>query len=385
MKFKSCHWISHGLNFEPEHIEMCCLRCHVGGGNLFVKRPYHGEPVDWDEIFELKKAYVEENKRGIINPKCEGCFNISENEWKEDEHYFTYLHFNHWTHCNCNCIYCFTEDNKKFYNESRYYSVLPIVKDLFEKKLFRPGGEITFAGGEPTILDEFEDLINLLLDNNAERIIIHTSGIKYSPALARGIKKGVIDVVVSLDSGCEATFKTIKGINAYKKVVDNLKLYVQAEDKDNKPMVQTKYIMIPEVNDNIYEAEKWLEVSYDTGVRSVVIDIEHVWYKNQREISAFPKYARDIISYIHQRADELGMFVVLYNSARYFMENEQNFPNYEFVPYRYKALFERENTSPCGEHKICKNNLLKILQKNYQEFFKKLKSQCSKLPNILKK
>jgi len=385
MRFTSCHWIAHGLNFEPGHIEMCCLRCHVGGGNLFVKKPYNGEPMDWDELFALKKFYIDENKRGIINPKCEGCFNIGENEWNEEEHYFTYLHFNHWTHCNCNCIYCFTEDNKKFYNESRYYNVLPVVKDMFERKLFRPGGEITFAGGEPTILNEFEDLINFLLDNDVERIIIHTSGIKYSPALARGINKGVIDVVVSLDSGCPETFKTIKGINAYKKVTENLKLYVDAEDKSKKPMVQTKYIMVPEINDNIQEAEKWLEVSYQSGVRSVVIDIEHVWYKNQREQSAFPQYAREIIYYIHKRAAELGMDVVLYNSARYFMENEQKFPNYQFVPYKYKAILEKEDELLFKKHNSAGQNFVNFLQKNYSEFLQKLKAKCLNIKNILKK
>lgn len=114
MKFNSCTWITHGLNFEPGHIEMCCLRCHVGGGNLYLKLGYHGEPLDWNEIFELKKPFIEENKNGEINPKCEGCFNLWDREWEEDKHYFNYLHFNHWTHCNCRCIYCFTDCNKEF-------------------------------------------------------------------------------------------------------------------------------------------------------------------------------------------------------------------------------------------------------------------------------
>ena len=93
MKFKSCNWITHGMNFEPGHIEMCCLRCHVGGGNLYVKKPYNGEPLDWNEIYQLKKAYIDENKRGEINPKCEGCFNLWEKEWFEQKLYFNYLLF----------------------------------------------------------------------------------------------------------------------------------------------------------------------------------------------------------------------------------------------------------------------------------------------------
>ena len=343
MKFNSCNWITHGLNFEPGHIEMCCLRCHVGGGNLFLKLGYHGEPLDWDEVFKLKKPFIEENKKGIINPKCEGCFNLWDREWNEESKYFNYLHFNHWTHCNCRCIYCFTDFNKEFFNSQRYYNVLPVIKDLFDKKLFKPGGEITFAGGEPTILDEFEDLLDLLVENRVPKVIIHTSGIKYSPAIARGISAGIVDVVMSLDAGCAETFKMIKNTNAYEKVVENVRKYAAAENRENIPLVATKYITMPNINDNIEEVEKWLTMTYECGARSIVIDIEHEWFKLQREKSAFPQHGRDILAYIHERAAELGLQITLYNSARYFINNEQDFPNYDFIPYEYPSLGKYNN------------------------------------------
>ena len=338
MKINSCNWITHGMNFEPGHIEMCCLRCHVGGGNIIFKPNYQGELLDWNEIFELKQKYIDENKRGEINPKCEGCFNLWEKDWDEENHYFNYLHFNHWTHCNCKCIYCFTDYNKEYFNSQRYYNVLPVIKDMFAKNLFKPGGEITFAGGEPTILDEFEELLDLLVENKVPKIIIHSSGIKYSPAIARGIQAGIVDVVLSLDAGCSETYKKIKNVNAYNKVVENVKKYAEAENKEIPPKVATKYIMMPEINDNIEEVEKWLTMTYESGVRSIVIDIEHEWFKGQREKQAFPQYCRDILYYIHERAYELGLQITLYNSARYFINNEQDFPNYDFVPYHYASF-----------------------------------------------
>ena len=394
MLFKSCHWILHGLNFEFGHLEICCLRCHKGGGNIVIKNPYNGEVLDWDEVYELKKPYIEENQRGIINPKCEGCFNLYDNEWHEEtERFISYLHFSHWTHCNCNCIYCYTDVDKQFYNNSSHYSVLPAVKDLFEKKLFRKGGEITFAGGEPTILDEFEELIDLLVDNDCEKITVHTSGIKFSPALARGIKKGVIEVVVSMDAGYEETFKVIKGINAYKKVVENLKLYVEAENPENKPLVANKYIMLPEINDSIEEVEKWISVTTEAGARAIVVDIEHEWYKRQREKAAFPQYARDILSYIHKRGEELGLEIILYNSARYFMANEHEFPNYDFVPYKYKALMTEEELQQMQEEEQKKSkqvnvfqcDIIKKIQSKYTELLNNIKCKCSNILNILKK
>ncbi len=337
MRYKSCNWIAHGLNFEPGHIEMCCLRCHVGGGNLIVKHDYKGEPLDWDELFDLKKAFVDENKRGEINPKCEGCFNLYEKDWDDEKHYINYIHFNHWTHCNCNCIYCFTDYNKEFFNKSRYYNVLPVIKDMFDRDLFKPGGEITFAGGEPTILDEFEDLLDLLVEKKVPKVIIHTSGIKYSPAIARGIKAGIVDVVISMDSGSRKTFASIKNINAYDKVVENVRKYAAAELPENIPLVGTKFILMPNINDNLEEAEKWLEITKACGVRSIVMDIEHEWFKRQREKAAFPQHARDVLHFILKKADELGLQVTLYNSARYFINNEQDFPNYDFVQYSYES------------------------------------------------
>ena len=62
MRFKSCNWITHGITFETTHMEMCCMRSHAGGGNLFVKNPYNGELMDWDKFFELKKKFIEEDE-----------------------------------------------------------------------------------------------------------------------------------------------------------------------------------------------------------------------------------------------------------------------------------------------------------------------------------
>ena len=43
-EYESCHWLQHGLSFENDHIEMCCLCCHKGGGRLYVKANYFINP-----------------------------------------------------------------------------------------------------------------------------------------------------------------------------------------------------------------------------------------------------------------------------------------------------------------------------------------------------
>ena len=54
-EFTSCHWLLHGLSFENDHIEMCCLCCHKGGGRLYIKENYNGKDLTWDDIISLKQ------------------------------------------------------------------------------------------------------------------------------------------------------------------------------------------------------------------------------------------------------------------------------------------------------------------------------------------
>ncbi len=318
-EYTSCHWLQHGLSFENDHIEMCCLCCHKGGGRLYIKENYNGKDVSWDDILKLKEKFIKDNKNGIIDPRCEGCFNLINRGWDNSEHYINYIHFNHWTHCNSDCIYCYTKWDKKAFNSRPHYKALPMVKELFKRKLFKPDGEITFAGGEPTILNEFEDLVKFLLKNGAQRITVHSSGIKFSKAIEKGIKEQKLSVCLSADSGTRETFKAVKRVDKFEKFWENAKKYAKAQKNiKNKIYVETKFILIPEVNTNKEEIDLWLEQTVKAGIKSVVVDIENDYCKELRANNQEkPQYLVDLCNYIIQRAKELDLNLVDYNNFRY--------------------------------------------------------------------
>ena len=320
-RYTSCHWIQHGLSFENDHIEMCCLCCHKGGGRLYIKENYTGKGLKWDDIFNLKEKFINENKKGIIDPRCEGCFNLAEKEWDDNEKYINYLHFNHWTHCNSDCIYCYTSWDKKNYQKKPHYKVMPMIKELFKKKLFHPNGEVTFAGGEPTILNEFDDIINCLLKNKVNRITVHSSGIKFSKAIEKGIKEGTLSVCLSADSGTSETFNKVKRVNKFDKFWQNAEKYAKAQPEDKKYLVETKFILIPEVNTTKEEIDKWLELNIKHGIKSIVIDIENDYCKELRANNTQrPAYLIDLCKYIIERAEKLNLKLVDYNNFRYLVE-----------------------------------------------------------------
>ena len=137
---------------------MCCYCGHEGGGHTLVRENFTGQPINWDRIFKVKEIFRHFHKKGKINTSCIGCPFFYLYKW-DDENYISNLYISHWTNCNSKCIYCYATNNPKDFKVDKLYNVLPYVKDMFEKGILRPGGIISFGGGEPTLLDEFEDLV----------------------------------------------------------------------------------------------------------------------------------------------------------------------------------------------------------------------------------
>lgn len=312
MKYLSCRYIEHGMDFEHTRLETCCFTCHSGGGKLTLKDVYEGEPIDWQKLFDKKRIYRQEHRKGNIMPNCRGCIFLEEKEWDEED-YINFLQFNYWVACNSKCTYCYEVQNKKQFDKIKPYNTVPVVKEMIEKKILRPGGEVAFGGGEPTVAPEFEDLITLLTKSGFKNMRIHSSGIKYSPAIAKAIEKGVLNVVISIDSGCDKTYKKVKRVNAYKKVIENMKKYAQANTM-GYGLMTSKYIIIPNVNDNRKEIDMWIDSVRKVGGRWLALDIEDVWYKiNRADISS---YYLDLVNYVIEKARVLNMKIELYDRAR---------------------------------------------------------------------
>ncbi len=311
-KYLSCEYVQHGFNVDYEDIKMCCFNCHEGGGRQILIDNYKGEMINWNKFFKEKRKMRELNKKGIILDRCKGCFFLKEREWDDDD-YINYMVFNHWTQCNCKCKYCFTNEQSDFFNKRKNYNMFPVIKKLADMGKIRGGGEIGFGGGEPALLPEFEPMVNMLLDCGCDNIRVHSSGVKYSPAIERGLAEGKLTLVVSVDSGTPETYENIKRVNHFNKVWENLKIYA-SKQTENKYKAKTKYIIYPGYNDNREELDKWFDLTVQAGIKSVVLDVEGGYYINNKQ--NIPDYLYKLLEYAKQKADELGMKnVELYDRA----------------------------------------------------------------------
>ncbi len=323
-RYVSCEYIQHGFNVDYSDIKMCCFNCHEGGGREVLIPEYDGSKIDWKKFFKDKRKMRELNKKGITLERCKGCIFLKEREW-DDEDYIDYMVFNHWTQCNSKCMYCFTEGQTDYFNRRENYNMFPVIKELADKKLLRPGGEIGFGGGEPAMLKEFEPMVNLFLDCGMDNIRVHSSGIKFSPAIARGISEGRLNVVISVDSGFSETYEKIKKVPCFDKVWENIKKYADAQT-ENKGLARTKYIIIPGINDTKEELDKWFELTVDAGVRWIVLDLEGGWYENNK--THIPKHIYELLDYGVQKAKDLGMInCELYDRANHMMQHKGEYYN----------------------------------------------------------
>ncbi len=335
-RYVSCDYVQHGFNVDYEDIKMCCLNCHEGGGRQILIDNYKGERIDWNKFFKQKREMRELNKKGIILERCKGCILLQEKEW-DDEDYISFMVFNHWTQCNCKCRYCFTNEQSDFFNQRKNYNMYPVIKELADMGMIRGGGEIGFGGGEPALLPEFEDLVNLLLDCGCDNIRVHSSGVKYSPAVERGLKESKLMLITSVDSGTPETYTNIKRVNHFNKVWENLAMYASKQG-ENKYKVKTKYIIYPGYNDNKEEIDKFFELTDKAGIKSVILDLEGGWYEQHKY--EVPDYLYDLLEYMEEKTKELDMKCVeLYDRANHMKVHREE----------YKKLRENKEASVSDE------------------------------------
>ena len=264
MKYKSCRLLEHGIYIyhDPgtQHIIAghCCNTDHLNfKDRLYLYFDLVHEKFDWNYVFEQKSILRNNAKKGIYPTQCDGCFELVERDWDE-ENYINHITAGHIMKCNSRCIYCPTGRISDWHNREQEFDLKPFIAELLNKNLLRYNGSLRFVGGEPTLISEFDWLVELFSKNNVPEIYVPTSGIRLSKTLCSAIQK--VDsaaIVISIDSGCEKTFEKIKGTKFYNIVWNNLKTYL--DNAREKSFVIPKFILFTNCNDTSVEIENWLK------------------------------------------------------------------------------------------------------------------------------
>ena len=302
-EYLSCDIIEYGFDAQINSINLCCRISGDNCNETFSLIPdYSGGKIDWDKFFEKKQQIRNIHKNGDIFKLCSGCIYLRKESWETDNVIKT-VNINNWIKCNADCIYC----NRSSFKKKKEYKILPVFKDMINKNLLQNGGPITISGGEPTVIKEFDSLLNLFLKNNLNNIKVLTNGIKYNNIIEKGLKKGCVNILISTDSGTKETFKKIKRTDKHKQVWNNIKKY--SFSAKSSELVKTKFIIIPGINDNKDEILQFLIQNKNNNIKYCEIDIEISWFYSNREKQTNFDKIYDLYKYAVEKANELDLYL----------------------------------------------------------------------------
>ena len=317
MKYKCCSLLMGGIEFRYNGVALCQRVDHIGGGDIVVqtydeKTDKHFK-FDINKYFDKQREIIEQNKTGELYHKCVGCVELKEWDWPEIEDLrLNQMIFHHWTKCNSHCMYCYTNQDKKYFNSRKHYNVLPILKEFVKKgNVLGYGGMCCFAGGEISCLREFNDIVKLL-DKYDYAYIFNSSCVKYEKTVEKCLKKGNGMMIVSVDCGNRELHKKIKQVDTFNAVWKNIKKYAEAA-KDHKDMIFTKYIVLKDINDNEQSITEFLEMSKKSGIETVLMEIDHYYFLEHR--NDIPKYIIDLFYFAFNKANEMGLRCEIYSNA----------------------------------------------------------------------
>lgn len=305
-----CERLNQTLDFDAQKVFFCCAT--RTGPSVDVPTP---DRVT--DIVKRRNSLIKMLDRGQIPKECEGCFDLKE---QENPKPLLLSSFNkppkanmiivkHFKQCDCSCVYCCEQylSGRKITLKSKksdYYDLLPIIKQLYKQNIIdKENLDVHFQGGNVSVLDEFEDLVNIFMEHGIKRVEIATNGIKYLPAIERIADKTFVDVNISIDSGCRETYKRIKTVDKFDDLVENLKKYVKLPI-----LLRLKYILVRGYNDSIEEISKYLDLMKEIGIQNTELMIDQCDSEfTSSGTFKIPDYYYELFTFYQKRCEELGI------------------------------------------------------------------------------
>jgi pyruvate-formate lyase-activating enzyme len=285
---KICRSILEHLNIEPGAILPCC------------KSFIHNIPQSIFTGYNDLEKYIEKLQVCLdtFHNFCLGCQNRETYEAPgaaiRDMLNISLLLINHHRYyCNCKCVYC------PFWRTPvRPASVRPLLDEVLSSGRLDKYAVISWGGGESTLLPEFEDTAAMLLGKGLYQQVL-TNALCYSPATASILAAENGNIMVSLDSGTEKTYRTVKGINGLQYAWDILKRYAAAAR--NIHDVTLKYIIFDANNSN-REIDSFFDLCSSLGQVTVCSAFEAFQIADLSVSQA----SKDALLYFEQQAGERG-------------------------------------------------------------------------------
>lgn len=208
--------------------------------------------------------------------------------------------------CNMDCVMCDKKSRQRLADDMTFIEFKKIV-DQFEglAKLHLHGI------GEPLLNRDFTNMVEYAKNKNIYVCFNDNMSLLDKKKAERLVKLGLNELRISLDASDADTYRKIRNINLYDKVIENIRNIVKIKNdlKSNIPIL--KIVMVGMLK-NLKQIPSIVELAYSLGIGEVVVQSMQTWSRQELVKHADKKtsiFAEDIknIKSIFQKAREVSI------------------------------------------------------------------------------
>lgn len=253
-----CSFLGQYLWFGRNYYRSCVYR-----NGEYLNKNYSGNiNDDYQEIIRLWQNTINRWRNNEPTP-CDGCFILKKQLWPRNIELKTlslYGGFKGET-CNFSCIYCDATDNLKMAKCKEGITMIDAI-EAFVVATNKSNFSVALSAGEITVSPYKKEIFELLQKRNI-RTSVFSNGYIFDQDVFHALENNG-SINISLDSGTPETFKKIKRVDGYYKVLKNIAQYSKSGGK-----IELKYIIIEGVNDNVKDINGFVSVckQYASSVR----------------------------------------------------------------------------------------------------------------------
>jgi organic radical activating enzyme len=250
-KKKSCQLLEKQISILPYTFGYCCY-ANVFYDNKanyddFSKLNSSAELVNMDEsikcFLQKKESYLRNLSFDNADIICTHCEKFNESYFNlESNKIGTIQYGGGHTRCNCLCQYCaehtrlITPERKKWDSE---FDLVQFIDILDKSNATGQNIQIVLSNGEFFLDAHYSEIIEKLSDSRFD-VRLLTTGIIYEKRASDMLSHNIFSRMnVSLDSGTSFTYRLIKGVDRFDRVINSLIQY-----RNDGVNIELKYIVL---------------------------------------------------------------------------------------------------------------------------------------------
>jgi len=259
-----CSYLGHFISYRKENFSPCCVT---------GKAPVVTTSGSIRQRFEHWHQYTEKLVDDIRNKRtsaCEKCHLLKYGFWRKTVKLseVSFGSNNPGDVCNFKCIYCFSKNSlERLKDDIDGFTTYEVLKQIAEMPEFdNEDFTIQLSNGEFTCNKHCESMLDILLEKKWKVKLVSNMSV-WRDKLATLMETGrVIKLLTSLDAGTPETFKKVRGVNVFDRVIANLKRYPVR----NINLI-LKYTFMEGINDNETDVDKFYEIVKEVGCKTIVL------------------------------------------------------------------------------------------------------------------